>query len=85
MCEGVPCHLCPQHMAHRLGERSLRNEIRKNPYLVVLAARLEKVEFRASDGEIDRNLFLGDKVKEEGEGNFQVEMRTWALHLSEKS
>ncbi|KAJ8779689.1 hypothetical protein J1605_012573 [Eschrichtius robustus] len=59
-------------MAPRLGERSLRYEIRKSPYLVGLAARLEKVEFRASDGEIDRNLSLWDKVKEEGEGNFQV-------------
>ena len=72
-------------MAPRLGERSLRYEIRKIPYLVGLAARLEKVEFRASDGETDRNLSLWDKVKEEGEGNFQVEMRTWALHLSETS
>ena len=72
-------------MACRLGERSLRNEASKSLYLVGLAAGLEEVELRASNGGTDWNLFLGDRAKEEGEGNFQVAMRTYVLHLSEKT
>lgn len=47
-------------------------------HLVEEAPGLEEVELKLSNGGIDRNLPL-DKVRKGGEGNFQVDMRTWAL------